>query len=151
VKAGNSSETWWPYPILHGFSWVTMNFWKETNMAAVQISEFKATVWCTTPWRCIGGMEVYFHAFLISALDGGEWSACSPATLHPRKELLLARWAPEPVWTRWWREKFLAPVGTRTPDHQACSLELYHWATLTFVPNPRFHAKSWGVKLEQGP
>jgi len=28
---------------------------------------------------------------------------------------LPAGWAPEPVWTRWWEEKFLAPTGTRTP------------------------------------
>jgi hypothetical protein len=32
------------------------------------------------------------------------------------------------IWTRWWREKFLAPTGTRTPDHSAYSPALYHWA-----------------------
>jgi hypothetical protein len=37
-------------------------------------------------------------------------------------------WAPEPVWTRWWREKLPASTGTRTPDHPARSLALYHWA-----------------------
>jgi len=46
----------------------------------------------------------------------------APATLPPGKELLVpigyeARWAPEPVWTRWWREKFPAPGGTRPPQH----------------------------------
>jgi hypothetical protein len=25
-------------------------------------------------------------------------------------------WAPEPVWTRWWREKVPAPAGIRTPQ-----------------------------------
>jgi len=30
------------------------------------------------PWRCTGGVEVSLHAFLTSALDGGEWS-----DLHP--------------------------------------------------------------------
>jgi hypothetical protein len=32
----------------------------------------------TTPWRCIGGVEVRLHAFLTSALDGGDWSASRP-------------------------------------------------------------------------
>jgi hypothetical protein len=26
-----------------------------------------------------------------------------------------AGWVPEPFWRRWWREKFPAPAGTRTP------------------------------------
>jgi hypothetical protein len=55
------------------------------------------------------------------------------ATLPPGKEPLLplgyeAGWTTEPVWTRWWREKFSVPVGIRTPDHPACSPALYHWA-----------------------
>jgi hypothetical protein len=43
-----------------------------------------------------------------------------------------AGWAPEPVWTRWWREKFPAPAGTRTSDHPARSPALHHWA----IPPP---------------
>jgi hypothetical protein len=44
----------------------------------------------------------------------------APAALPPGKEHLVpigygAGWAPEPVWTLWWREKFPAPGGTRTP------------------------------------
>jgi hypothetical protein len=35
---------------------------------------------------------------------------------------------PEPVWTRWWRETFPAPAGTRNTDHPAPSPALYHWA-----------------------
>jgi hypothetical protein len=31
---------------------------------------------------------------------------------------------------RWWREKFQAPTGTRTPDHPAGSSALYHWGNL---------------------
>jgi hypothetical protein len=55
-----------------------------------------------------------------------------PAVLPPEKEPLVsigeeAGWIPEPVWTRWWREKFPAPAGTRTPDHPICSSALYHW------------------------
>jgi len=32
-----------------------------------------------------------------------------------------AVWATEPIWSRWWGEKSLAPIGTRTPDHPARS------------------------------
>jgi hypothetical protein len=44
----------------------------------------------------------------------------TPAILLPGKEPLVptgqeVRWAPEPFWTRWWREKFPAPAGNRTP------------------------------------
>jgi hypothetical protein len=52
----------------------------------------------------------------------------APAALPPGKEPLEAGWAPEPVWTQWWREKFPAPVGTQTPDHPVHSPVLYHWA-----------------------
>jgi len=43
----------------------------------------------------------------------------APAALPPEKEPLVpigceAGWAAEPVWTRWWREKFPAPTRTRT-------------------------------------
>jgi hypothetical protein len=37
-----------------------------------------------------------------------------------------------PGWTRWWREKFPAPAGTRTPAHPFRSPLLYHWA----IPAP---------------
>jgi hypothetical protein len=62
----------------------------------------------------------------------------APAVLPPWKEDLLYRrlgGAPEPVWTRWWRQKFLAPTGTRTSDHPARSPGLCHWA----IPAPCIH------------
>jgi hypothetical protein len=31
------------------------------------------------------GMEVYLHAFLTSALDGGQWSASRPSRFTPRE------------------------------------------------------------------
>jgi hypothetical protein len=48
----------------------------------------------------------------------------APAALASGKEPLLpirreAGWDPEPVWKRWWREKFVAPDEIRTPDHPA--------------------------------
>jgi hypothetical protein len=54
------------------------------------------------------------------------------AALPPGKEPLVptgqdAGCAPEPVWTRWRREKFSAPSGTGTPNHPAPSPALYHW------------------------
>jgi hypothetical protein len=55
-----------------------------------------------------------------------------PAALPPEKEPLVpigkeAGWAPEPFWTRWWREKFPAPAGNQTlgPARPARSPELY--------------------------
>jgi hypothetical protein len=70
-----------------------------------------------------GGVEVYLHAFLNSALHGGKWQASrsSHSTLgerSPATHCIEVLWAPEPVWTRWWREKFSAPGGDRTPVAQ---------------------------------
>jgi hypothetical protein len=38
-----------------------------------------------TPWRRIGGVEVYLHSFLTWALDGGEWSNSHPGRFIPRE------------------------------------------------------------------
>jgi hypothetical protein len=42
------------------------------------------------------GLEVQFHAFLTSALDGGEWSASRPGRFTLRER------APGTHWTRGW-------------------------------------------------
>jgi len=42
-----------------------------------------------------------------------------------------AEWTPEPVRTRWWREKFLAPAGTRTTIIHPVA-QIYYWA----IPAP---------------
>jgi hypothetical protein len=54
------------------------------------------------------------------------------AALPPGKETLVSTrleggWSPELVWTRWCRQKYTAPAGTRTPDHPAHSPALYQW------------------------
>jgi hypothetical protein len=48
----------------------------------------------------------------------------APAALLPEEEPPVpigyeAGWAPEPIWTRWWREKFPAPAGNRTLEPQS--------------------------------
>jgi hypothetical protein len=51
----------------------------------------------------------------------------APAAFPPGKEPLVpsgeeAGWAPEPFWTRWFREKFPAPAGNRTPIVQPSAI-----------------------------
>ena len=50
------------------------------------------------------------------ALDGGDWAAARLGRLTPCNE---RGWAPEPVWTLWSREKYLAPAGIRASDSAA--------------------------------
>jgi hypothetical protein len=55
------------------------------------------------------------HAFLTSAVVGGEWSASRPGRFTsgeraPGAHLKGARWAPEPVWMMWRGEKFVLIV-----------------------------------------
>jgi hypothetical protein len=89
----------------------------------------------------IGGVEVYLHTFLTSALDGGEWSASRPGLFTPRER------ASGTHWTGGWvglraslnamvkRKKFPAPAGIRTPDYPVRSSAVYHWA----IPAPSLH------------
>jgi hypothetical protein len=67
-------------------------------------------------------MKAYWRAPRI--LDLGQLH--TSAALPPEKEPLVpigkeVGWNPEPVWTRCRREKFLAIVGNRTPDHPTSS------------------------------
>jgi len=41
----------------------------------------------TTPLMRIGGVKVQLHAFLNSALDGGEWSASRPGHFTPKERV----------------------------------------------------------------
>jgi hypothetical protein len=62
--------------------------------------------------KAYGGVDVWTHVFLTSALVAGEWSR--PALPSGKKPPVpigkVAGWAPEPVWTLLRRYN-----GTRTP------------------------------------
>ena len=49
---------------------------------------FRMKQWSTAPWTLMegGGVDVYFHLFLTSALDENEWSALPPAASSFEKE-----------------------------------------------------------------
>jgi hypothetical protein len=79
------------------------------------------------PWKRAGGKEVQLYSFFTSALDEEEWPTLSPSLLISGQRTLVpiaqeAGWDPEPGWPFWKRERFLAPVADRTPDHPARSL-----------------------------
>jgi hypothetical protein len=76
-----------------------------------------------------GGERRYSsYSCLISALDGGEWSASRPGrALPPGNEppVLIgqeALWAPELVWTQRLEEKSFPSVGDRTPVVQSVTI-----------------------------
>jgi hypothetical protein len=52
---------------------------------------------------------------LTSGLDEGEWSALHLGKEPPLPIVYESAWAPEPVWTWWWRENFPTPAGNRPP------------------------------------
>jgi hypothetical protein len=59
--------------------------------------------------KAYGGVDLYSHIFLTSALVGGECQLHALAALPSWKEPPVpfgkeAGWAPEPVWTTWRRE-----------------------------------------------
>jgi hypothetical protein len=79
----------------------------------------------------------------------------APTTLPPGKEPPVsigeeAGWAPETVWTRWWREKFPAPhreSNPRTPIVQPVAQRYTDWAiaalTVQLVPVVIFVQRHW--------
>jgi hypothetical protein len=58
----------------------------------------------------IGGDEVQLHSL---------WNTTSGKLKEVNPHYPLARWAPQPVWMFWRREKSLDPVGNRTSDRPA--------------------------------
>jgi hypothetical protein len=87
--------------------------WGRTCVLRTKLSVEPASLKCKEKLNLhhegIWAMEVSLHAFLTSALDGGEWSASRHYRFTPGGT------APEPAWTLWSREKSLAPTGNRTP------------------------------------
>ena len=76
------------------------------------------------------GVEVQLHSFLISALDGDEWSAWCPGRFTPD-----LHWASETFGDFWRRERFLEwlsyPVTNDMPECEApayfCADGLLYW------------------------
>jgi hypothetical protein len=70
--------------------------------------------------KTYGGVEVYLHALLVSSLDIGEWSASRPDYFTSGRKYLVpiaedAGWTLKTVWPQCRKEKFITPVGNRTP------------------------------------
>jgi hypothetical protein len=85
------------------------------------------------------GERRYISTILDLSISGGEWSTYAPAALPPVKEAPVsieweAGWAPESVWMLWSKEKYLAPVGNRTPAVQptAISSEVF-WLPMNII------------------
>jgi hypothetical protein len=75
--------------------------------------------------KTYGGVDVYIHIFLTSALVGGELSASRPGRFTSGKESPVAivqevGWTPELIWTIG-EVKILDPTGTRTPTPRSSS------------------------------
>jgi hypothetical protein len=69
------------------------------------------------------GVDVWIHAFLISALVGGEWSASSPDCFIPGDKTPRYPWdmrlgGPQSRSGRHEEEKNPGPTGNRTPTPQ---------------------------------
>jgi hypothetical protein len=69
--------------------------------------------------KVYGGVDVYVHILLTSALAGGEWSASRPGSLTPGVRTPGAHWIEGSVDPRTTlgrgEEKILDRTGTRTP------------------------------------
>jgi hypothetical protein len=49
--------------------------------------------------KAYGGVDVYIHIFLTSALAGGSGHLHAPVALPPEKEPSEVGWTPDSVWT----------------------------------------------------
>jgi hypothetical protein len=63
------------------------------------------------------GVEAQFHAFLTSALDGGEWSVSCPGRLTPRER------ARRTHWIRGWVDPTASLEGGEEKNSQPLGLE----------------------------
>ena len=103
-------------------------------------------VYMSTPWKCVGGIELWLHAFLTLALDGGGVVSLTCRPLYPMRKRfrypLNRRLCGPQSWSGRFGEE-IAPVGIRTPGRTSCSVvtiltELFrlHHSSLT-------HGISW--------
>ena len=84
----------------------------------------------TKSLRHVGGMELYFHSLLTSALDRGDLSTSRSGRFTPEKRPSytsknVARWVPVPEWAFW--------IGERSP---LPGFELQHAHRLSVVSVP---------------
>jgi hypothetical protein len=91
--------------------------------------------WLSTTWRRIG--ERRYSSTAPRILDlGARWRWVMSFTTLPLYLQGKNLWCPlggrlgGPQWTRWWRENYPAPAGTRTSDLPALSPALYHCSSL---------------------
>jgi hypothetical protein len=75
---------------------------------------------------CLGTGITLDLLYCLSSLARCEWSASRPGhfTSGERTPVPIeyeTRWASEPFWTRWWREKFPDHAGNRTVEPRSSS------------------------------
>jgi len=80
----------------------------------------------STLCRHAGGVEVWLLSFIISVLDGGEWSTSRFGHFIPGEGISIKTvvkttgCTAEPIWTFLIRETRLSAAGIRTADSPAC-------------------------------
>jgi hypothetical protein len=119
----------------------TFTFKNCHELHAIEVNEVPVLQPSTTPWRRIGGVELYLYAFLTSALYVGEWSASHPGRFTPTERALgthcIRSWVgPRAGLDAVTKRKIPSPC--RDSTHLARNPELY-----TELSRPP-HAVNWG-------
>jgi hypothetical protein len=81
--------------------------------------------------HAIGGVDVYLYGFLLSALDGGEWSTSGPSRFTSREidpvTHRIGGWVGPTAGLDAVVKRIIPGLaGNRIPDHPARSPALYH-------------------------
>jgi hypothetical protein len=76
--------------------------------------------------KAYGGVDVWTHVFLTSALAGGEWSASRPCRFTAGERVPGTHWIggradPRAGLDDFGEKKILHPTGTRTPTPESSS------------------------------
>jgi hypothetical protein len=95
--------------------------------------------------KTYGRVEVQLHAFLTSALDGGEWSRSRPGRFIPGERASDINWigvwvSPRSSLERWRAEKFSVPDRKRTPVFQPS-----HYTNWPIIPTKHSGEHLWNV------